>query len=69
MVKYRGYGNEEEQKMKDLVPSANGNLTTNISEAESDLPSEVCSIDCICLWDFIIIVIVSRRIFGEAGGV
>lgn len=44
-VKYRGYGNEEEQKMKDLMPLANGNLTTNISEAESDLPSEVEGMD------------------------
>lgn len=56
MVKYRGYGNEEEQMLKDLVPSTNGNRNANISEAESDLPSEVCSVNCLWLWDFIIII-------------
>lgn len=42
VVKYRGYGNEEKQKLDDLLPVCSEESSTNRqSETESDLPSDV----------------------------
>ncbi len=42
VVKYRGYGNEEKQKLEDLLPVRSEESSTNRpSETESDLPSDV----------------------------
>lgn len=42
VVKYRGYGNEEKQKLEDLLPVCSEESSTNRqSETESDLPSDV----------------------------
>lgn len=41
VVKYRGYGNEEKQKLEDLLPVRSEESSTNRpSETESDLPSD-----------------------------
>lgn len=41
VVKYRGYGNEEKQKLEDLLPVCSEESSTNRqSETESDLPSD-----------------------------